>query len=64
MQVSHYEEAFNQINFVFLDLEKHLVHLAFRLLDEKNNTNEVLPPAGKERLWIYWIMKQINLILT
>ena len=50
MQVSHYEEAFNQINFVFLDLEKHLVHSAFRLLDENNNTNDVLSPAVKERL--------------
>lgn len=50
MQVPYYEEAFNQINFVFLDLEKHLVHSAFRLLDENNNTNDVLSPAVKERL--------------
>ena len=58
MQVSDYEATFSPIHLVFLELETHLPHLDFKILDENN---EVIPRTFYLQLlnkeWVYMTTK-------
>ena len=58
MQVSDYEASFSPIHLVFLELETHLPHLDFKILDENN---EVIPRTFYLQLlnkeWVYMTTK-------
>ena len=58
MQVSDYEATFYPIHLVFLELETHLPHLDFKILDENN---EVIPRTFYLQLlnkeWVYMTTK-------